>query len=99
MASKKTSGGPDVRAEIVTWKPKNSKEVICEAEGQIFRIYFDKVFNNPGVSCYNNFYVKKTSFEKHLAKNAQYINYFINKYDTENELVFAYLKLKTAIDK
>ena len=98
-ASKKRGGGPDVRAEIVTWKPKNSKEVICEAEGQIFRIYFDKVFNNPEVSCYNNFYVKKTSFEKHLAKNAQYINYFINKYDHENELVFAYLKLKTAIDK
>ena len=78
-------------AEINTWRPKKS-EVITESDGNIFIVNFDKVFHDPNAAKYNKFCVKKSSYEEHLKIYAQYINYFINKYDTENELVSAYYK-------
>lgn len=84
-------------AEINTWKPKKS-EVITESDGNIFIVNFDKVFHCPDVKVYNNFCVKKSSYEDHLKVYSQYINYFINKYDTDNELVTAYFKLKYMLD-
>ena len=84
-------------AEINTWKPKKS-EVITESDGNIFIVNFDKVYHNPGAAKYNKFCVKKSSYEEHLKVYSQYINYFINKYDTDNELVSAYFKLKYMLD-
>ena len=84
-------------AEINTWKPKKS-EVITESDGNIFIVNFDKVFHSPESKIYNSFCVKKSSYEEHLKLYAQYINYFINKYDTDNELVTAYFRLKYMID-
>ena len=84
-------------AEINTWRPKKS-EVITESDGNIFIVNFDKVFHDPNAAKYNKFRVKKSSYEEHLKIYAQYINYFINKYDTENELVSAYFKLKYMLD-
>ena len=84
-------------AEINTWRPKKS-EVITESDGNIFIVNFDKVFHDPNAAKYNKFCVKKSSYEEHLKIYAQYINYFINKYDTENELVSAYFKLKYMLD-
>jgi hypothetical protein len=43
--------------------------------------------------------VKKSSYEEHLRVFSSYIDYFINRYDPENELVTAYLKIKYEIDK
>lgn len=86
-------------AEINTWKPRNSKEVITESDGNIFIVNFDKVFSGPtDVKKYNNFCVKKSSYEEHLKTYSKYINYFINKYDSENELVTAYFKIKYFLD-
>ena len=84
-------------AEINTWRPKKS-EVITESDGNIFIVNFDKVFHDPNAAKYNKFCVKKSSYDEHLKIYAQYINYFINKYDTENELVSAYFKLKYMLD-
>lgn len=87
-----------ITAEINTWKPKNSKEVIVEAEDQMFKVYFEKFFDEK-MKKLDIFYVRKSSFEPHLALSAKYINYFINRYDPENELVMGYLKLKHALDE
>lgn len=85
-------------AEINTWKPRNKEEVITESDGNIFIVNFDKVFHDPEAKKYNNFCIKKSSYEEHLKTYSRYINYFINKYDPENELVTAYFKLKYMID-
>lgn len=87
-----------ITAEINTWKPKKSKEVIVESEDQMFKVYFEKFFDQK-MKKFDIFYVRKSSFEPHLALSAKYINYFINKYDPENELVMGYLKLKYALDE
>lgn len=89
----------NVRAEINVWKPKGKKEVLVDSKGQIFYVYFEKAFNSEKMAVWDEFYVKKSSFEPHLAMSAKYINYFINKYDKENELITAYLKLKRMMDK
>lgn len=87
-----------ITAEINTWKPKSKKEVIVESEDQMFKVYFEKFFDEK-MKKFDVFYVRKSSFEPHLALSAKYINYFINRYDTENELVMGYLKLKYALDE
>lgn len=87
-----------ITAEINTWKPKSKKEVIVESEDQMFKVYFEKFFDEK-MKKFDIFYVRKSSFEPHLALSAKYINYFINRYDTENELVMGYLKLKYALDE
>lgn len=87
-----------ITAEINTWKPKSKKEVIVESEDQMFKVYFEKFFDEK-MKKLDIFYVRKSSFEPHLALSAKYINYFINRYDPENELVMGYLKLKHALDE
>ena len=87
-----------ITAEINTWEPKSRKEVIVESEDQMFKVYFEKFFDEK-MKKLDIFYVRKSSFEPHLAVSAKYINYFINRYDPENELVMGYLKLKHALDE
>lgn len=94
----KTLDREKVKAEINTWKPK-AKEIMFDAKGQVFYCFFDKALNTKGLSVYNEFFVKKNSFERHLVKTAKYLNYFVNKFDTDNELITAYAKLKFAVDK
>lgn len=84
-------------AEINTWRPKSEREVIVESKDQIFTVHFEKFFPKK-MAKYNDFIVKKTSFEPYVRLSARYINYFINKYDTENELVMAYMRIKWALD-
>lgn len=93
-------GGIDrtkAKAEINTWKPKSDKEIISESDDQKFILHFEKFFPKK-MEKYDTFYVRKTSFEPHVAVIAKYINYFMNRYDPEGELLTAYLKLKWTID-
>lgn len=89
------------KAEINTWKPKNDSQIIVESEGQKFIVHFEKFFGVHGekMKKFNEFIVKKPSFEEYLALNTSYINYFINKYDPENDLVMGYLKMKYLMDE
>lgn len=48
---------------------------------------------------YNTFLISKTSYENQLDNIIRYVNFFIHFYDTEQELITAYLKLKLAIDR
>lgn len=98
-SERKTIDRSLIVAEINVWEPETNKELLIDAEGQVFRVYFEKALGFPNLKIYDDFLVKKSSFEPHLKQSAKYINYFVNKYDTENELITAYLKLKTSIDK
>lgn len=86
-----------VKAEINTWKP--GKEALVDSNANIFQIHFDKACNNPNLKIYNQFCVKKSSYDGHLKVFAKYIDYFIHNYDPENALITNILKIKFSIDR
>lgn len=77
------------------WKPKND---LIECEAKQFIIHFDEILNNPSMSCFNKFYVNKISYINQLPLIVKYISYFVEYYDTDQELIVGYLKLKHDID-
>lgn len=84
-------------AKINKWKPK-SNQLIVDRDGKLFICHFDKVVNES-LKIYNRFLLGKESYINQLDVITNYINFFINFYDTDNEVVMAYLKVKFAIDK
>lgn len=88
-------------AEINTWRPKSKEEIIVEADGPKFIVHFEMFFgpNGEKMKKFDEFIVKKNSFDEYLKANAEYINYFINRYDPENDTVMGYLKLKYLLDE
>ena len=62
-------------------------------------IPFDKIFERDVPRSMCSFIVKKPSYVKHFDNICHYINYFIKFYDTDKEILLAYLKLKSIIDK
>jgi hypothetical protein len=84
-----------IRVDV--WQPdKEDYKVLYD--GKLIIIPFDRIFNRESISVINNFFIKKESYSKKLHEITHYINYFIRFYDIENELLFAYLKLKFMID-
>lgn len=79
------------------WKPKQS-DIIVQGDGKLMVVPFDKLFSRPECDALNNFLIKKDSYVKRIPDLTQYINYFIKFYDDDNELIIAYLKLKSLID-
>lgn len=81
------------------WKPKE-KEILATYDGGIFIMRFENIFNDTEhkVEKYDRFLIKKPSYEKQLPEITKYINYFLNFFDTDHELIMAYLKLKYEID-
>ena len=84
--------------KFISWKPSNDDENIVSCNGGIFLIYFEKVLKAQEVRKLDRFLIKKNSYEKQLEVISRYVNYFMNFYDPDHELVTAYLKIKTAID-
>lgn len=76
---------------------KNPKDEIVRCDGKLLIIPFDEIFKK-GNKGFNVFVIKKDSYVKQLPEIALYINYFIKFYDTDNELLMAYLMLKHQID-
>ena len=87
-----------VKSKINIWKPTSKRQVFVEPDGKIFICYFDRIFQQPELSKFNRFYIKKNSYENQLDIITKYINFFINNYDKDNELVSAYLKVKFEVD-
>ena len=85
-------------SEINTWKPKPN-QIAVEQDGKIFLCYLDKAFRDENLTKLNKFYIKKGSYENQLDIITQYTNFFIAKYDTDNELLTAYLAIKFAVDE
>lgn len=86
------------KKDIHKWVPKPS-EIFVEDNGKLFICHFDKIFDSPNLKPLKNFIIHKSSYENQLKMITSYINYFMNFYDTDAELAFAYLKLKYMIDK
>lgn len=87
------------KSKITTWK-ETDKDTIVTYDGKIFLVLFDKVFPNKDIiSKYNMFHIKKGSYEKQMPVITKYINFFMKFYDSEHEMLLAYLKLKFMIDK
>lgn len=85
-------------SKINSWKPGKTTTFV-EPDGKLFLCHFDKIFNAPELADYNRFVLNKTSYENQLDNITRYTNFFIHFYDTEQELLTAYLKLKLTIDR
>ena len=85
-------------SKINTWKPTSS-QIYVEPDGKIFVCNFDKILHQEKLVQYNKFYIKKGSYENQLDIITHYTNFFIANYDTDEELVNAYLKIKFAVDE
>ncbi len=90
---------PKKKVPLFKWKPKEN-DTLATFDGGIFIMKFENVFSdNQGVIYkYDRFLIKKASYEKQLPEITKYINYFLKFYDTDYELMLAYLKLKYEID-
>lgn len=90
--------GNNHKPPIALWKPKEH-DIYVKGDGKVFICNFDKVIDAPGAHLLSRFFIDKTSYEKQLDQISRYINYFINMYDDENELLLVYLRIKYIIDK
>ena len=94
------------------WEPEEEDKII-KCDGKLIIIPFDKIFKKESTSTLNVFIIKKESYvnqlnntnkknENGIIKNEKgiihYLNYFIKFYDTNNELLMSYFKLKYFID-
>ena len=79
------------------WLP-HKEDCIVKYDGKLVVIPFDKIFNKKEISVLNTFNILKDSYVRQLNSITAYINYFIKYYDEDNDLLFAYLKLKSIAD-
>lgn len=86
-------------SRFIGWKP-DKKSLICEQDGKLIVCHFEKVFgHDEKLSIYDRFLIGRDSYVKQLDQIIRYINFLMSEYDTDNELVTAYLKIKFAVDK
>lgn len=83
--------------KVDEWTPKKNDNIVY-SDGKLVIVPFDIIFNRQDCNALNNFLIKKESYVKRLPELTQYINYFIKFYDDNNEMIIAYLKLKSLID-
>lgn len=84
---------------IALWKNEHPNTTYVSCDGKLFICNFNKVIDSPLPKEFPRFMVNKNSYEKQLDQIVSYIDYFITMYDTENELLLAYLRIKYVIDK
>jgi hypothetical protein len=88
------------QSKINTWKPKNDSEIFVGQNGELFECYFEKVFKtDKDISKYDRFCINKSSYKNQLDHIVLYINFFINFYDPDMEVIAAYLKFAKVIGK
>ena len=86
-------------SRFIEWKP-DKKSLICEQDGKLIVCHFERVFgHDEKLSIYDRFLIGRDSYVKQLDQIIRYINFLMSEYDTDNELVTAYLKIKFAVDK
>lgn len=84
-------------APVHLWQPK-PEEIMVDYEGRICKIHFEKVFNVDNPEKCNQFIIVKDAFKNKLELICLYLNYFIAKYDYENEFMTAYLNMQYAVN-
>lgn len=83
------------RVHVDRWAYDRDNAIV-QYDGKLLIVRFDKVLGFS--DNLNTFYVLKDIYVKKLDLICQYINYFIEYYDNDNELIMAYAKLKFLID-
>lgn len=89
------------QSKIHTWTP-TERQTIVEKDGKLFLCHFDKLLGSKfkdRLDPYQIFIIGKDSYINQLDIICRYINFFMNEYDADKELVMAYLKIKFALDK
>lgn len=81
---------------VEEWVP-NTKDNVVKYDGKVMIIPFDKYFNQSG-DMLNIFVIKREAYTNELPVLCKYINYFIKFYDTNDELLMGYLRMKFLID-
>lgn len=86
------------KKDINSWVPKKN-EIFVEPDGKLFICHFYKKFNHKEkLDVYERFLIGKPSYINQLDNICKYINYFMNKYDKDDELISGYLKIKFELD-
>lgn len=75
------------------WTPKE-EDMIIRKDGKLIYIPFDEIFNKPSLKDLNKFIISKDSYVNELDGIIRYLNYFIKFYDTDNELLVYYLRIR-----
>lgn len=87
---------------IALWESSPENEYVTR-DGKLFICKFDRIFTDPGIKSsvkqLERFMIDKTSYQKQLDQITHYVNFFINMYDPENELLTAYFRIKSVVDK
>ncbi len=73
------------------------KEYIYK-DGRTARVPFQYLLNDPDMELFGTFIIKRPAYANKLDLICQHLNYFIEFYDKDNELLFGYLKLKHIIN-
>ena len=99
--AKKADKRKDIKqSKINVWKPRDDSEIFVDRNGKLFECYFEKVFiTDKDITKYNRFFINKSSYENQLDHIVSYINFFINFYDRDMEVMTAYLKFASEIGK
>nr|DAJ68113.1 MAG TPA: hypothetical protein [Caudoviricetes sp.] len=95
---------------IDLWEPDENDPVYVRPDGKTMVVDFHRVYNIPYNVALNTFNVNRDCYAHRLdtfhSKDGSadkgichYVNYFIHYYDDDNELLLAYLKIKTILDK
>lgn len=88
--------------EVVKLSDWKNNDYPVTVDGRLIKIDFSSVFGDRieelNIPDIERFLIKKNSYEANLELVARYINYFIEFYDEDNELLLSYLKLKYLVD-
>ena len=82
--------------KVEEWVP-SAKETVVKYDGKVMVIPFDNYFNQSGDTL-NIFVIKREAYTNELPVLCKYINYFIEYYDENDELLMGYLRMKFLID-
>ena len=83
---------------VDNWVPEE-EDIFASYQGKTFIMCFDKIFERPTIKKFSYFDISlKEAYYNKLDIISLYINYFLKFYDTDKELLMAYMKLKHMID-
>lgn len=89
--------GNGKRSLFVGWKPLK-KDEFATTDGKVLVVKFDKFLNEPNFAVYNNFTIRKSSYEKQIELIAKYMNFYTTFYDVDREFIVSYQKVKFELD-
>ena len=90
---------PEGVIPVDLWEPSEDEELLVGYQGKNLVVLFDKIFDRNTIKEFNYFDISlKEAYYKQLDVIALYINYFLKFYDSDHELLMAYLKIKYMID-